>query len=460
MANLHKNSILTAKIVQGNKVYEVIIKPNEKLTIGRSPDNDIVVYDDAYPKKHTLIECKKHFCRLNITTKMGGEIKYNDSHLNFRDLFVHDLLPQKGNFYNLQFTHGRSGSIRVADADIHFDYDGIKPQHLKGLPSYKWNKSYSKSLTRDLLFKFLFVAFFSLEIVLGIALKGIELPPIEPPDLEKVPERFAKFLIKKPAPPLETDLVSTTGTGDNGTDEETTEGSTQANKEKPSVGGSGDGDSDTPVVAKGLLGLIGGTGSSDNASATADFLIEQGLVKEIDDLLGNQKLRKTKGTGKNGTGSGNGVGSGGGGGVDDLLAFGMSGGIDDLLSDVEGVEKVALKKKGKVNIQQPQQMRGSQAARAERTAESVMAVINSQQGRIMYTYNKYLREDPNLRGKISVDVTIAADGSVSNVKIVESDIANQNFIRDIINILRRLKFSKIQEGSLQVNLPFVFNRMS
>ncbi len=460
MANLHKQTLLTTKIVQGSKVYEIIIKPNEKLTIGRSPDNDIVVYDDAYPKKHTLIECKKHSCSLNISPKMGGEIKFNDSHLNFRDLFVHDILPKKGNFYNLNFTHGRSGSIRVADADIYFDYDGIKPQPLKGLPNYKWNKSYSKSLTRDLLYKFLFLVFFSLEIVLGFVLKGIELPPVAPPDLEKVPERFAKFLIKKPAAPPPSDLVSNTGVGTNGTEEEPPEGTTKTNKPKPSVGGSGDGDSETPVVAKGLLGLIGGTGSSGNASATADFLIEQGLVKEIDQLIGNQKLIKTKGTGKNGTGSGDGIGSGAGNGLDDLLAFGMSGGIDDLLSDVEGVEKVSLQKKDNVNIQQPQQMRGSQEARAERTSESVMAVINSQQGRIMYTYNKYLREDPNLRGKISVDVTIEADGNVSNVKIVESDIENQDFIRDVINILRRLKFTPIQQGSIQVNLPFVFNRMS
>ena len=152
MAHLHKNSILKTKIVQGNKVYELFIKPNEKLTIGRSPDNDIVVYDDAYPKKHTLIKCKKHSCTLNITPRMGGEIEYNDSRLNFKDLFAHDLLPKKGNYYNLQFSHGGSGSIRIADADIYFNYDGIKAQQLKGLPSYSWNKSYSKSLAKDLLF--------------------------------------------------------------------------------------------------------------------------------------------------------------------------------------------------------------------------------------------------------------------------------------------------------------------
>ncbi len=464
MASMRKHSILATKIVQGNKETELHIKPNKKLTIGRSPDNDIVVYSDAYPKKHTLIECKKDTCVLNITPNMSGVIEYKNSRLDFNDLFLHDLLPRKGEFYTLPFSHGRTGAIKIADTVIYFNYDGDGLQSLKDMPGYTWKQSFSKTFSKDLLFKTLLTLFCVLEIFLAIKLKGYEVPPVEPPDIDKVPQRFAKFIINKPAPPIETELATTSGAASGSSEEESGENKDKEPEAKKPAGGSGSEPGSKPVVAQGLLGLIGGAGSSDNASATADFLIEQGLVKELDELIGTQKLTNTRANGRRGDGSGSGGGSGSGSGsgdgLDDLLALGLAGGIDDLLPAGGGVEKVTLQKKGNVNIEQPKQMRGSQAAQAQRTQQSVMSIINSQEGRIMYTYNKYLREDPNLRGKINVDITIEADGTVSNVAILETDIPIQEFIQDIVNILRRLKFPPITEGAVQVNLPFVFNRMN
>jgi len=103
-------------------------------------------------------------------------------------------------------------------------------------------------------------------------------------------------------------------------------------------------------------------------------------------------------------------------------------------------------------------MRGSQAAMVRRSSESVMAVIQSQQGRIMYTYTKYLRTNAELRGKVSIDITIEPDGTVSNAGVVESTMNQPDFDREILNILRRLRFEPVPEGSVTVNLPFVFSR--
>jgi TonB family protein len=71
-----------------------------------------------------------------------------------------------------------------------------------------------------------------------------------------------------------------------------------------------------------------------------------------------------------------------------------------------------------------------------------------------------LRQNPDLRGKVSFDVTIAADGNVSNIKLVESTLNNNNFIRDLMNIIRRLSFEAIPQGDVTVNIPFVFNRVN
>ena len=197
--------------------------------------------------------------------------------------------------------------------------------------------------------------------------------------------------------------------------------------------------------------------------ANTRLLLDDRSLKDLDRLMAQSQTTRGSGNGEgsglggngNGNGSGNGRGGNGGSGLN-LDNVEVVGGIDDLISDAKGVQTVKLEKKGQVSIQTPGQMRGSQAALVRRSVESVMGVVKSQQGRIMYTYTKYMRTDPNLRGKVSVDLTIEADGAVSSVQLVESTMNNTDFDREVLNILRRLRFEPIPEGSLTVNIPYVF----
>lgn len=459
MGKTRKNSNIKLKVVQGDKSYERILHANEPLMIGRSPDNDVVLYNDSFPKKHPLIQCNSKECTLLLNEAMDGEIRYKDSSLSFKDLMAHGLLPKSGRFYKFQFRHNRSGHINLDDARISFLFDGAEPL-LRDAPAYTWGKAITKALTKDVIFKIVLLLFFSVEVFWSVFVRNYELPPIEPPDLNKVPERFARFIVNQPEKPPETQMALDNGSATEAGESEEEQPKEETPKPQPqrSGGSSGEGDQRKPVAAQGLLGLIGGSGETNQAGDAVDFLIDKGLVQELDELLGNTKLSKRPASGGLGTGTGNGVGAGSGDGIDDLLAFGLSGGVDDLIEDMNGVETVQLQKRGNVNIQQPSRVRGSQAAMGARTPQSVMSIINAQQGRIMYTYNKYLRQDPNMGGKVAFDVTIEANGQVSSVRLVEATISNQDFIRDITNILRRLRFPPIQEGSVTVNLPFVFNR--
>ena len=383
MSHSRKKSTLSLEIKQGSKTFERSLQAHEKLTIGHSPENDVIIYGEHIPKKHTLIECSGKNCRLNLDKNMSGEIRFQDSLIHFDDLLKHELLPQKGDIYNLDFPRGRRGLVNIADAQIYFTFDGLSKISSK-VPGYSWYKATTRSVTKDLIFKILLTLFLSLEIFAGFYLSTIEIPPDSPPDVNKVPQRFAKFMIKQPAPKPETTITSTNGSGVGESEEEGTASEEKKTRQKPKGGGgSGDTTTDKPVTSQGLLGLIGGTGASAQSSSAADFLIDQGLVQELDQMLGRKPLLKGKGKG-NGVGRGTGNGVGSGDGVDDLMSIGLAGGIDDLLTDVGGVESVGLTKKSRVNIEQPRQLRGSQAALGQRSADDVMALINSQQGRIQY----------------------------------------------------------------------------
>lgn len=448
MAKSRKKITLTIKIKDHRGIFQRKLKTNEKVTIGRHPDNDLVIYDDTFPKSFSLIKHNGYECLLNIHKKMSGEIIFGESKLSFHDLILQDILPQNGDFYLLKFSHGRKGWIKIGDNQLAFLFDGSAGKEAK-YPGYNWFVSIRKTFAQDLLFKTLLILFITCELFWGIYIKNSEIPPPSPPEVEKVPERFAKFILKResyeslPQPNISTAIQDGLASADEMSSDDT-----------QTEGQSGQGRRQKPITSMGLLGLIGGSGSSDNKSATVDFLLDKGLIQELDNLINNQTLLKGKRIGRenrDGSTENNNA-------IEELLAYGLSGGVDDLIAQSSGVEKITLQKRASVNIQQPQTVRGNEQARGQRSAESVMEIVNSQKGHIMYTFNKYLRQNPDLRGKISLDITIAADGNVTQITVVESTIQNQNFIQDISNILRWLKFPAIPQGIVTVNLPFVFTR--
>ena len=448
MAHRTKHS-LQVQIKNQRGAVQRLLGAGDKLSVGQSPKNDIIVFDDQFPKSHPFLECKSKTCRLYIHPNMKGGIKYKNSTLAFQDLILQDILPRQGKFYIFNFAPGRKGIVEIGDTKVGFLFDGA-PSNDAGLPAYSWQTSARKALTRDILFKVLLLIFIGFEAWWGFHLSHVELPPAAPPEAAVVPQRYARFMLQEKRPPV-AETVAASGGGQ----EAAGETDSQSEEQDESTGKQRESNRDRPISSVGLLGLIGGSGTSKDASAAADFLLDRGLVKELDELIG---AKTTLRTGR-APGNGSSAGGGNGNGVDGLLDIGMSGGIDDLIADDAGVETVQLQKKGNVDIETPKAFRGAEEAKGQRSSESVAAVVKSQYSRVMYTYNKYLRQDPNLRGKVSLDVTIAANGRVSNVQVTESTITNTDFVRDLINIVRQLRFSAISDGNVTVSLPFVFNRV-
>ncbi len=180
--NRHK---LNIKIKDANGVLERTLAVREKLTLGQSPENDVIVYDSDYPKSHALIENRGSECLLYIHPKMKGAIRFQDSTLAFQDLIIQNLLPRKGNFYIFQFSHGRKGIVDIGETRVGFLFDGA-PASDTSLPAYTWQTAMRKTFAKDLVFKFLLLAFVALEVMWGFHLKNVELPPQQPPAVARV----------------------------------------------------------------------------------------------------------------------------------------------------------------------------------------------------------------------------------------------------------------------------------
>jgi TonB family protein len=434
MAKRSKN--LRLRIEQNGRVVERHLRPKDKLTVGPSPSNDIMVFGDALPKRHVLLKGGKDRYELHLFRGVEGEVRLNDSSLSIQDLIEQEVLPRKGRGYLLPITRGKYGYVRIGDALLQFRYDG-KPEavDLAGTEAFSWTRTTLRSLTRDLGFKLILVALLLLNsaILFSFSKKDIRRRPR--PAAEIIPKRFAKFVIKPKESP-----APRGGAESGGPNEAKKEATTRPKSARKST-------REVNPESQGILGLLAGVGPSNQSSSVVDFLVDKGLAQQLDEVLSETNLEVGRGSNKRGEQ------------LDELLALSQTGGIDDILSDIEEVETVELEKKGSVQLQRVGRMEATREAVGKRTEESIRSIIVSYYGRIEYIYNKYLKKDPELGGKMVVEITIAPEGHVASYRIISSSIKNASFEREILDVIRRLKWDPIDEGYVTVQYPLVFQKI-
>ncbi|MGB9600966.1 MAG: TonB family protein, partial [Myxococcota bacterium] len=86
----------------------------------------------------------------------------------------------------------------------------------------------------------------------------------------------------------------------------------------------------------------------------------------------------------------------------------------------------------------------------------INAIIKSKQKALQDCYERELRKNPNLSGKIVVRFTIGEDGKVADVRIESDTMGNAEVSDCILSRIRRWIFPKPDEGSVTVSVPFVF----
>ena len=91
-----------------------------------------------------------------------------------------------------------------------------------------------------------------------------------------------------------------------------------------------------------------------------------------------------------------------------------------------------------------------------RSRDEIERVFQQYKGGIFNIYNRALRKDPTLAGKVVIELTIAPDGSVKAARILSSELGDEQLERKLILKIKRFKFSSSNVAEITVTYPIEF----
>jgi TonB family protein len=100
--------------------------------------------------------------------------------------------------------------------------------------------------------------------------------------------------------------------------------------------------------------------------------------------------------------------------------------------------------------------RGAGSGKASRSEEEIAMVFDKNKGAIYALYTRALRDNPNLQGKVVLELTIGADGSVLKCEVVSSELKDPELERKLVARIKLFQFEAKDVGTITVTKPIDF----
>jgi periplasmic protein TonB len=94
--------------------------------------------------------------------------------------------------------------------------------------------------------------------------------------------------------------------------------------------------------------------------------------------------------------------------------------------------------------------------KASRSIEDVKLVFERNKGAIYALYNRALRDDPSLQGKVVLELKIAPDGTVTSCRVINSELKNEDLERKLVARVRQFDFGNKDVEPMVVSWPVDF----
>lgn len=291
----------------------------------------------------------------------------------------------------------------------------------------------------------LLVAFLSLTTVFGLVIPMLELPVVERAELEELPPQLARIKLEKPEvkipppppPPKVEEKIEPKVEKEVPKEAPVKPVVTEVEPVKPTVS-----DAREKAKVSGLLAFQDAFADMrdavDVSSLTDTAAIQQGAGESA-------SIDRSLLTAKSGSRSA---------GVNVAAMSRETGGValsgreTTRVEAPEGARGVGREKKKKV-------AKNTGEAR-ERSIEEVRRVFDTNKGAIFAIYNRALRKNPGLQGKVVLELTIAPSGRVLDCRVIESEITDDAVVAKIVNRVKMFDFGAGAVRQTRINYPVHF----
>ncbi len=426
--------ILRVGVIRDGKIIEERhIRHPSPVTVGQDGTNTFVIPASELPSSFPVFENKGGQYTLVFTDRMNGRVANRSGDHDFAGLKTKNLVTRRGNVWTLPLDESARGKVSLGEVTLLFQFVSPRPEPARlALPADLRGSVWSSI---DHLFFGILAASLFLHFV-GAACIVLSPKPLDADlSLDELPDRFARVLLppKAPEPEQPKALEPTAQT------EEKKDAKKDVKKkdELPAEANARKAVLQQKVASKGLLKILGsaggsgalqdvlgsGTGSGDVAAALAGA---RGVSVATADSVGGPR----------------------GGGA------GRTAGIGDV--GTAGGGKVALAGKGDAKVSGQVSAAAPEVDSADVDRAALSRYIRDRLGAIRGCYERELKRNPSLKGKVVVRFNITPAGRAGDVRIEENTLGSPEVGSCIQGLMRTWIFPFKPPDEVPVQYPFLF----
>lgn len=140
--------------------------------------------------------------------------------------------------------------------------------------------------------------------------------------------------------------------------------------------------------------------------------------------------------------------------MDPLEKKTTSGTNEDIISTDKVSENSSFNRSGEIKLTKEDVK--IIAGTDSRDLESIITAISQQSASVEYCYQKSAKINPNLRGKIDLEIEIAPDGKVTRANVISSSLGDDQLDDCILRGVKRWRFEIIDVGIVRIGATFSF----
>lgn len=447
--------VLRVGVIQhGRIVEERVIRKRETVSVGSSEKNHFVVLGEGVPARFDIFQLVGDDYILNFTDSMSGRIGLPGGVQDLDQMRKSGAARNAGTHFQVKLTDSSRGRVNLGTTTLLFQF--VVPPPVQPRPQLPAAARAGFVRSIDWMFTALVVFTFMTMFGFIVYLENADWPLAQ--DVGEVPPEVARMIFEEPTPPPEVE-APTEVEGEEEAEAAPQKAEPAPPREAPGPPSESEAKAQAEATARiaeeaaqaaealivGALGAEGG--------ALADVLAGGAVTGNAQDILAQAAGVGVAQSGAGGTlrqRSGGGTGSGQQG----LGSLQRAGGAETTAGRGEGTVVKERTIKGNLKLGDGGDIGGA----GEFDSNLVIAKIRSRLGGIRACYERELRKNPTLAGKVTIEFAIEERGNVSGVKVAENTTGDTAVGECVANEIKRIPtFNPGPEGGKVVfSYPFVF----